>query len=155
MLHPQQCSRSLNLTSRLRVVDIEPRLTERATRCREDNGRTEDRTGRARRSTSSSRPRSRSRLRCLQRAVGTYKAAAQVSVKPDIDTRNLLLEDCIFVHHHELSDRLLMDVNGAGIKPDVTTYWRMVRLCVTQTNDIQGRVPLPRGDEGAPDGPAA
>lgn len=51
-----------------------------------------------------------------------YKVAAQVSVKLDVDTRNLLLDDCIVVHHHELSDRLLTDMNGAGIKPDVTTY---------------------------------
>lgn len=72
-------------------------------------------------------------LRDLQRAVGTYKAAAQVGVKPDIDTYNLLLEGCIAAKHRELGDRLLTDMKDAGIKPDVTTYQRMVLLCLTQT----------------------
>ncbi|KAI1795700.1 hypothetical protein LXA43DRAFT_733355 [Ganoderma leucocontextum] len=72
-------------------------------------------------------------LRDLQRAIGTYKAAASVGVKPDIDTYNLLLEGCIVARHRELGDRLLTDMKDAGIKPDMTTYQRMVLLCLTQT----------------------
>ncbi|PIL35851.1 hypothetical protein GSI_01511 [Ganoderma sinense ZZ0214-1] len=72
-------------------------------------------------------------LRDLQRAVGTYKAAAQVGVKPDIDTYNLLLEGCISARHRQLGDRLLGEMKDAGIKPDVMTYQRMVLLCLTQT----------------------
>ena len=63
----------------------------------------------------------------------TYKAAAQVGVKPDIDTYNLLLEGCVGARHRQLGDRLLADMKEAGIKPDVTTYQRMVLLCLTQT----------------------
>ena len=72
-------------------------------------------------------------LKDLQRAVGTYKAAAQIGVKPNIDTYNLLLEGCIHARHRELGDKLLSDMKTAGIKADVTTYRHMVLLCLTQT----------------------
>ncbi|CDO75675.1 hypothetical protein BN946_scf184941.g28 [Trametes cinnabarina] len=72
-------------------------------------------------------------LKDLQRAVGTYKAAASLGVKPNIDTYNLLLLGCIDARHRELGDRLLSEMKAAGIKPDQTTYERMVRLCLTQS----------------------
>ncbi|TBU33660.1 hypothetical protein BD311DRAFT_389069 [Dichomitus squalens] len=72
-------------------------------------------------------------LKDLQRAVGTYKAAAQVGVKPNIDTFNLLLEGCIYARHRQLGDRLLSDLKNMGVKADVTTYKHMVLLCLTQT----------------------
>ena len=72
-------------------------------------------------------------LKDLQRAIGTYKAASQIDVKPDIATYNLLLDACIRTRHRELGDRLLSDMKEAGIKPDVGTYSRMVHLCLTQS----------------------
>ncbi len=72
-------------------------------------------------------------LEDLQRAIGTYKAAPQLDVKPDIDTFNLLLLGCVGARHRGLGDRLLSDMKDAGIKPDATTYERMVRLCLTQS----------------------
>lgn len=72
-------------------------------------------------------------LKDLQRAVGTYKAASQIGVKPDIDTYNLLLDACVGTRHRQLGDRLLSDMKEAGIKPDVVTYSRMVQLCLTQS----------------------
>ncbi|KAI8972256.1 hypothetical protein BD414DRAFT_426061 [Trametes punicea] len=72
-------------------------------------------------------------LQDLQRAVGTYKASANLGVKPNVDTYNLLLRGCIDARHRELGDRLLSDMKDAGIKPDVTTYERMIRLCLTQS----------------------
>ncbi|RPD57625.1 hypothetical protein L226DRAFT_503590 [Lentinus tigrinus ALCF2SS1-7] len=72
-------------------------------------------------------------LKDLQRAVGTYKGAAQLGVTPDIDTYNILLRACIDARHRELGDRFLSDMKEAGIKPDRTTYERMVRLCLTQS----------------------
>ncbi|KAI0705061.1 hypothetical protein C8T65DRAFT_653096 [Cerioporus squamosus] len=72
-------------------------------------------------------------LKDLQRAIGTYKGAAQLGVTPDIDTYNILLKGCIDARHRQLGDRILSDMKEAGIKPDRTTYERMVRLCLTQS----------------------
>lgn len=72
-------------------------------------------------------------LKDLQRAVGTYKGAAQLGVTPNIDTYNILLRACVDARHRPLGDRLLSDMKEAGIKPDRTTYERMVRLCLTQS----------------------
>ncbi|TFK87666.1 hypothetical protein K466DRAFT_599273 [Polyporus arcularius HHB13444] len=72
-------------------------------------------------------------LKDLQRAVGTYKGAAQLGVTPDIDTYNILLQGCADARHRELGDRILSDMKEAGIKPDRTTYARMVHLCLTQS----------------------
>ncbi|KAI0757198.1 hypothetical protein C8Q80DRAFT_1091740 [Daedaleopsis nitida] len=72
-------------------------------------------------------------LQDLQRAIGTYKAAAQLNVKPDILTFNTLLEGCVAARHRDLGDRLLSDMKELGVRPDTTTYERMVRLCLTQS----------------------
>ncbi|KAH9892476.1 hypothetical protein C8Q73DRAFT_649226 [Cubamyces lactineus] len=72
-------------------------------------------------------------LNDLQRAVGTYKASSKFGVKLNVDTFNLLLLGCIEARHRQLGDRLLSDMKEAGIKPDATTYERMVRLCLTQS----------------------
>lgn len=72
-------------------------------------------------------------LNDLQRAIGTYKASANLGVTPNIDTFNLLLLGCVVARHRELGDRLLADLKAAGIRPDETTYERMVRLCLTQS----------------------
>ncbi|OJT10263.1 Pentatricopeptide repeat-containing protein, mitochondrial [Trametes pubescens] len=72
-------------------------------------------------------------LQDLQRAIGTYKACAKLGVTPNLDTFNLLLLGCVDARHRELGDRLLADLKAAGIRPDETTYERMVRLCLTQS----------------------
>ena len=72
-------------------------------------------------------------LQDLQRAIGTYKAATQLGVTPDIDTYNLLLEGCIDARHRQLGDRVLADMKEAGVKPDAATYTRMVLLCLKQS----------------------
>lgn len=70
----------------------------------------------------------------LQRAVGTYKAAGDLNVTPNVDTYNLLLAGCIAAQHRQLGDRLLSEMKDAKIKPDVRTYERLIVLCLTQTN---------------------
>ncbi|KZT10732.1 uncharacterized protein LAESUDRAFT_644337 [Laetiporus sulphureus 93-53] len=69
----------------------------------------------------------------LQRAVGTYKTAGKLGVKPNIDTYNLLLAGCIAAQHRPLGDRLLTEMKEAKIKPDIRTYERLIVLCLTQT----------------------
>lgn len=68
----------------------------------------------------------------LQRALGTYKAAEDLGVKPDIETYNLLLSACIAAEHRELGDRLLTEMRTANIKPNDRTYERLIVLCLTQ-----------------------
>lgn len=68
----------------------------------------------------------------LQRALGTYKAAEDLAVKPDIETYNLLLAACIAAEHRELGDRLLTEMRTANIKPNDRTYERLIVLCLTQ-----------------------
>ncbi|KAL6305233.1 hypothetical protein BKA93DRAFT_780560 [Sparassis latifolia] len=70
----------------------------------------------------------------LQRAVGTYKAAGDLGVAPNVDSYNLLLSGCIVSQHRELGDRLLGEMKDASIKPDVRTYERLIVLCLTQAN---------------------
>lgn len=70
----------------------------------------------------------------LQRALGTYQAAAELGVTPNVDTYNTLLSACIAVEHRELGDRLLTEMREAAIKPDVQTYERMIVLCLTQAS---------------------
>ncbi|OJA18630.1 hypothetical protein AZE42_01776 [Rhizopogon vesiculosus] len=68
----------------------------------------------------------------LQRAVGAYKAFPDYNCIPDIDTFNTLLTGCIAASHRELGDRLLLELKELGIKPDATTYERIILLCLTQ-----------------------
>lgn len=68
----------------------------------------------------------------LQRAVGAYKVFPDYKCVPDIDTFNTLLSGCIAASHRELGDRLLLDLKELGIKPDATTYERIILLCLTQ-----------------------
>lgn len=68
----------------------------------------------------------------LQRAVGAYKAFPDYKCVPDIDTFNTLLSGCIVASHRELGNRLLLDLKELGIKPDATTYERIIILCLTQ-----------------------
>lgn len=68
----------------------------------------------------------------LQRAVGAYKAFPDYKCVPDIDTFNSLLSGCIIASHRGLGDRLLLDLKELGIKPDATTYERIIVLCLTQ-----------------------
>lgn len=68
----------------------------------------------------------------LQRAVGTYKTAADLNVNPDVDSFNFLLSGCIMAEHRELGDRLLAEMKEARVKPDVRTYERLIVLCLTQ-----------------------
>lgn len=68
----------------------------------------------------------------LQRAVGAYKAFPDYKCVPDIDTFNTLLSGCIVASHRELGNKLLLDLKGLGIKPDATTYERIIILCLTQ-----------------------
>lgn len=68
----------------------------------------------------------------LQRALGTYRAAHDLDVKPNVETYNLLLSACIDVRHRELGDRLLQEMREAGISPDARTYERLIVLCLTQ-----------------------
>jgi len=68
----------------------------------------------------------------LQRAVGTYKAAATMNVAPNIDTYNILLTGCIAAEHSELGERLLAEMRAAGLNPDERTYERLVILALTQ-----------------------
>ena len=68
----------------------------------------------------------------LQRAVGAYKAFPDYKCAPDIDTFNTLLSGCIAASHRELGDRLLLDLKELGIRPDATTYERIILLCLTQ-----------------------
>ena len=72
-------------------------------------------------------------LRDLQRAIGTYKAASQVGVTPDVDSYNILLEGCVATAHRELGDRILADMKEAGVKPDSRTYENMIGLCIRQS----------------------
>lgn len=68
----------------------------------------------------------------LQRALGTYQAAKDLNVKPNVETYNLLLTACIEVRHRKLGDRLLAEMREGGISPDVRTYERLIMLCLTQ-----------------------
>ncbi|KIK44881.1 hypothetical protein CY34DRAFT_10750 [Suillus luteus UH-Slu-Lm8-n1] len=68
----------------------------------------------------------------LQRAVGAYKAFPDYKCVPDIDTFNTLLSGCIVASHRELGNKLLLDLKELGIKPDATTYERIIILCLTQ-----------------------
>ena len=68
----------------------------------------------------------------LQRALGTYKAAGDLGVTPNVETYNLLLSACISARHRELGDRLLAEMREAGINPDAQTYERLIVLCLTQ-----------------------
>ncbi|KAG2153753.1 uncharacterized protein EDB93DRAFT_1134621 [Suillus bovinus] len=68
----------------------------------------------------------------LQRAVGAYKAFPDYKCVPDVDTFNTLLSGCIVASHRGLGDRLLLDLQELGIKPDATTYERIIILCLTQ-----------------------
>ncbi|TBU61658.1 hypothetical protein BD310DRAFT_946458 [Dichomitus squalens] len=71
-------------------------------------------------------------LKALQRAVCTCKAAAQVGLKPNVDTFNLLLEGCIYARHCQLGDRFLSDLKNTRVKVDVRTYKHMMLLCLTR-----------------------
>jgi pentatricopeptide repeat protein len=68
----------------------------------------------------------------LQRALGTYKAAKELEVKPDVETYNLLLSACIAAEHRELGDRLLKEMREASLRPNERTYERLIVLCLTQ-----------------------
>jgi len=68
----------------------------------------------------------------LQRALGTYKAAEELGVKPDVETFNLLLYACIAASHRELGDRLLTEMREASVRPNIRTYERLIVLCLTQ-----------------------
>ncbi|KAI0339814.1 hypothetical protein BDW22DRAFT_1335411 [Trametopsis cervina] len=68
----------------------------------------------------------------LQRALGTYKAAEQLNLKPNTETYNLLLSACIAAEHRQLGDRILNDMRDANVKPNERTYERLIVLCLTQ-----------------------
>jgi pentatricopeptide repeat protein len=70
----------------------------------------------------------------LQRAVGVYKSATNISVSPDVETFNLLLAGCIGASHRSLGDQLLREMQQLGVTPDARTYERLVVLCLTQDN---------------------
>ncbi|OCH84665.1 hypothetical protein OBBRIDRAFT_764006 [Obba rivulosa] len=68
----------------------------------------------------------------LQMALGVYKAAGDLRVRPNLETFNLLLAGCIASEQRQLGDRLLTEMKEMHIKPDPRTYERLIMLCLTQ-----------------------
>ena len=71
-------------------------------------------------------------LQDMQRAIGIYKAAGDMGLKPNVDSLNVLLSGCIVLAHRTLGDKLLLEARDFGIKPDAGTYERLIVLCLTQ-----------------------
>lgn len=74
------------------------------------------------------------KLKDLQRAVGTYKAAADLGVTPDVRSYNILFSACIDARHRDLGDKLLSEMKAAGVVPDESTYCRFILLCLKPNN---------------------
>ncbi|KDQ15827.1 hypothetical protein BOTBODRAFT_130540 [Botryobasidium botryosum FD-172 SS1] len=72
-------------------------------------------------------------LEDMQRAVGTYKYAAELGVTPNADTFDTLLRGCVIARNKPLGDRLLTEMRAAGLTLGAGTYEQLVKLCLTQT----------------------
>ncbi|KIJ49470.1 hypothetical protein M422DRAFT_161368 [Sphaerobolus stellatus SS14] len=74
-------------------------------------------------------------LRNLQMTVGIYKTYEKFHVKPTVDTLNLLLRACIAESHKDLGMKFLEDLQRQDdVKLDITSYERIIRLCLTQSD---------------------
>ena len=73
------------------------------------------------------------RLGDLQRVRATQGAAVELGVTPNIDTFNIVLSGCVKAEHRALGDTVFAEMNEHSISPDMTTYRRMIMLCLTQS----------------------
>lgn len=68
------------------------------------------------------------KLNDYHRALTTYKDMTEFT--PDIHTYNILLQGCINLRLRSLGDSLLLELKELKLQPDITTYERLIELCV-------------------------